>query len=121
VNRVLPGVLSASSPDPSVKSGETAEIALIGYQDQGNLGMGYLSAVLQRRGHSVLMIDVRDGPEKIAERLVARQPLVVGLSLIFQVFLPQFRKLARRLRGRGNQLALYDRRGTSPACAPTRY
>lgn len=101
MNSVLPGILSASSLDPPVKSGETAEIALIGYQDQGNLGMGYLSAVLQRRGHSVLMIDVRNGAEKIAERLVAQQPLVVGFSLIFQVFLPQFRKLARRLRAAG--------------------
>jgi len=101
VNRVLPGILSASSLDPPVKSSETAEIALIGYQDQGNLGMGYLSAVLQRQGHSVLMIDVRDRPEKVAERLVAQQPLVVGFSLIFQVFLPQFRKLARRLRAAG--------------------
>ena len=101
MNSVLPGILSASSLDPPVKSGETAEIALIGYQDQGNLGMGYLSAVLQRRGHSVLMIDVRDGSASIAERLASRQPLVVGFSLIFQVFLPQFRKLARRLRAAG--------------------
>jgi radical SAM superfamily enzyme YgiQ (UPF0313 family) len=76
-------------------------VALIGYQDQGNLGMGYLCAVLQRRGHSVQMIDVRDGAEKIAGRLRAQPPLVVGFSLIFQVFLPQFRKLARRLRAAG--------------------
>ena len=101
MDSVLPGILSASSLGPPVRSSETAEIALIGYQDQGNLGMGYLSAVLQQRGHTVQMIDVRDGPEKIAERLVLRQPLVVGFSLIFQVFLPQFRKLARRLRAAG--------------------
>jgi radical SAM superfamily enzyme YgiQ (UPF0313 family) len=101
VDSVLPGILSASSLDPPVSSGETAKIALIGYQDQGNLGMGYLSAVLQQRGHFVLMIDVRAGPEKIAEQLLAQQPLVVGFSLIFQVFLPQFRKLARHLRATG--------------------
>jgi anaerobic magnesium-protoporphyrin IX monomethyl ester cyclase len=101
VDSVLPGILSASSLDPPVRHGTTAEIALIGYQDQGNLGMGYLSAVLQQRGHAVQMIDVRDGPEKIAERLVSRQPLVVGFSLIFQVFLPQFRKIASRLRTAG--------------------
>ena len=101
MDSILPGILSASSLDPPVRSSETAKIALIGYQDQGNLGMGYLSAVLQRRGHTVLMIDVRDGPEKIAKRLVAQQPLLVGFSLIFQVFLPQFRKLARRLRAAG--------------------
>jgi radical SAM superfamily enzyme YgiQ (UPF0313 family) len=101
VDSVLPGILSASSLDPPVKSGETAVVALIGYQDQGNLGIGYLSAVLQRRGHTVLMMDVRMGAEKLAEQLVAQRPLVVGFSLIFQVFLPQFRKLARRLRAAG--------------------
>jgi anaerobic magnesium-protoporphyrin IX monomethyl ester cyclase len=101
VNSFLPGILDASSLDPPVRHGATAEIALIGYQDQGNLGMGYLSAVLQQRGHTVQMIDVRDGQEKIAERLLSRQPLVVGFSLIFQVFLPQFRKVASRLRAEG--------------------
>ena len=98
---ILPGILRVSSLDPPVRPSATAEIALIGYQDQGNLGMGYLSAVLQQRGHTVQMIDVRDGPEKIAERLVSRQPLVVGFSLIFQAFLPQFRRVAGRLRDAG--------------------
>lgn len=63
--------------------------------------MGYLSAVLQERGHTVQMIDVRDGPEKITERLVSQQPLVVGFSLIFQVFLPRFRRVAAHLRDHG--------------------
>ncbi len=98
---IIPGILTAPPPDALEGRCATADIALIGYQDQGNLGMGYLSAVLQQRGHTVLMIDVRDGPEKIAERLVSRQPLVVGFSLIFQVFLPQFRKVATRLRAVG--------------------
>jgi radical SAM superfamily enzyme YgiQ (UPF0313 family) len=71
---------------------------LIGYQDQGNLGMGYLAAVLQEHGRSVEMIDVRDGGERIAERLRGRQPVVVGFSLIFQFFLPQFRSVATHLR-----------------------
>jgi radical SAM superfamily enzyme YgiQ (UPF0313 family) len=101
VDRILPGILSGSPPIAPGKHDATADIALIGYQDQGNLGMGYLSAVLQQRGHTVQMIDVRDGPEKIAERLVSKQPLVVGFSLIFQVFLPQFRKVASRLRAEG--------------------
>ena len=39
------------------------EVLLVGYQDQGNLGMGYLASVLDEHGHSVEMIDVRDGPE----------------------------------------------------------
>jgi anaerobic magnesium-protoporphyrin IX monomethyl ester cyclase len=74
------------------------DVALVGYQDQGNLGMGYLAAVLDQRGRTAEMIDIRDGPEAIAKRLISRQPLVVGFSLIFQYFLPQYRRLASFLR-----------------------
>jgi anaerobic magnesium-protoporphyrin IX monomethyl ester cyclase len=77
------------------------DAVLIGYQDQGNLGMGYLAAVLREHGRSVEMIDVRDGPERIGERLIAAPPLVVGFSLIFQFFLPQYKRLAEHLRGVG--------------------
>jgi anaerobic magnesium-protoporphyrin IX monomethyl ester cyclase len=77
------------------------EVALVGYQDQGNLGMGYLAAVLQQNGHTIEMIEVRDGPERIAARLISRQPLLVGFSLIFQYFLPQFRRVANYLRSVG--------------------
>jgi anaerobic magnesium-protoporphyrin IX monomethyl ester cyclase len=96
-----PVVPDGSSRDRPPGAAPPGEVALIGYQDQGNLGMGYLSAVLQQRGHIVHMIDVRDGPDKIAERLAARPPAVVGFSLIFQVFLPQFRRVAARLRAAG--------------------
>jgi anaerobic magnesium-protoporphyrin IX monomethyl ester cyclase len=77
------------------------DAVLIGYQDQGNLGMGYLAAVLRQHGRSVEMIDVRDGPERIGERLLASPPLVVGFSLIFQFFLPQYQRLAAHLRAIG--------------------
>jgi radical SAM superfamily enzyme YgiQ (UPF0313 family) len=63
--------------------------------------MGYLAATLQREGRSVEMIDVREGPEKIGDRLQAGQPIVVGFSLIFQFFLPQFRRVATHLRDIG--------------------
>ena len=76
-------------------------MALIGFQDQGNLGMGYLVAVLRRHGCAAEMIEIRDGPEAIAKRLLERQPLVVGFSLIFQFFLPQYRRLAQSLRAAG--------------------
>lgn len=78
-----------------------AHVALVGYQDQGNLGMGYLAAVLKRHGCTADMIDIRDGGERIAARLAARPPLVVGFSLIFQFFLPQFREVAQYLRAAG--------------------
>jgi anaerobic magnesium-protoporphyrin IX monomethyl ester cyclase len=81
--------------------GRRVDVALIGYQDQGNLGMGYLAATLLEHGRSVDMIDVRDGSAQIAARLRADPPLVVGFSLIFQFFLPQFRRLAADLRRAG--------------------
>jgi len=76
-------------------------VVLIGYQDQGNLGMGYLAATLLEHGRTVELIDVRDGPARIAARLRADPPLVVGFSLIFQFFLPQFRRVAAQLRRAG--------------------
>jgi anaerobic magnesium-protoporphyrin IX monomethyl ester cyclase len=91
----------ASGPRQRVAKRAPVRVALIGYQDQGNLGMGYLAAVLQRHGYKAEMIDIRDGGAKIAARLLKQPPLVVGFSLIFQFFLPQFRRVAAHLRSAG--------------------
>jgi anaerobic magnesium-protoporphyrin IX monomethyl ester cyclase len=88
-------------PEPAGLVGDAVDVVLIGYQDQGNLGMGYLAATLLEHGRTVEMIDVRDGAGPIADRLRARPPLVVGFSLIFQFFLPQFRRVAAGLRDAG--------------------
>ena len=90
--------LSSLSGDCSANS---ADSVLIGYQDQGNLGMGYLAAVLKQQGTTVEMIDIRDSVESIISRLISRPPLVVGFSLIFQYYLPQYRRLAACLRSAG--------------------
>jgi anaerobic magnesium-protoporphyrin IX monomethyl ester cyclase len=92
---------SASVAEPETSARSVPDVVLIGYQDQGNLGMGYLAAVLQQHGRVVDMLDIRDGPQRIAARLVSRQPLLVGFSLIFQYFLPQYRRLASCLREAG--------------------
>jgi anaerobic magnesium-protoporphyrin IX monomethyl ester cyclase len=76
-------------------------VALIGFLDQGNLGMGYLSAVLRRHGCEPAWIEVRGAADAIAAEVLELRPLVVGFSLIFQFFLPQYRKLAQRLREAG--------------------
>jgi methylmalonyl-CoA mutase cobalamin-binding subunit len=77
------------------------DVALIGYQDQGNLGMGYLAAVLRRRGYTVELIEIRDDPAEMAARLGVCSPLIIGFSLIFQAFLPQFRRVAQQFRAAG--------------------
>jgi radical SAM superfamily enzyme YgiQ (UPF0313 family) len=93
-------VASAPAETPVIVRGKP-RVALIGFQDQGNLGLGYLSAVLRENGCSARMIEVRDGHDSIAAQLLRWQPLVVGFSLIFQFFLPQYRKLAQHLRAAG--------------------
>ena len=71
------------------------DVVLIGYQDQGNLGMGYLAAVLQQHGYVVDMVDIRDGADVIASRLIARPPLLVGFSLIWNVFFSPYGSFER--------------------------
>jgi anaerobic magnesium-protoporphyrin IX monomethyl ester cyclase len=91
----------ALATEPRVYAGAGIDVVLVGYQDQGNLGMGYLAAVLQQHGRTVEMIDIRDGPERLAAHLISRRPLLVGFSLIFQYFLPQYRRTASHLRHAG--------------------
>src|SRR5450759_3727243 len=74
---------------------------LIGFQDQGNLGLGYLASTLAERGFVAQTIDFRRGRESILEAVRETKPLLVGFSLIFQYFLPQFAQLASYLRDNG--------------------
>jgi len=76
-------------------------IALIGYHDQENLGLGYLAAVLKNAGYTVSVLDYRDGKERIRERLAELDPLLVGLSVIFQFHTPQVAELAAFLEANG--------------------
>lgn len=80
---------------------DRVEIALVGYQDQGNLGLGYLAAVVERRGWNATLYDIRDGGEELLRKLELRPPLIIGFSLIFQFFLPRYRELAQFLRSSG--------------------
>ena len=57
------------------------DVALIGYQDQGNLGMGYLASAAHIRGHRVELFDIRDGVDRIVAALEGQSPVVVGFSL----------------------------------------
>lgn len=91
-------------PDDHPGSGSTGvgpEVLLIGYQDQGNLGMGYLASTLHAHGHSAELVDIRIGPQAIVDLARAARPRVIGFSLIFQFYLPQFAGIARALRDAG--------------------
>jgi anaerobic magnesium-protoporphyrin IX monomethyl ester cyclase len=92
-------------------------VVLIGFQDQGNLGMGYLAGVLEERGFSVEMLEFRDGHDALVEAVVHREPLVVGFSLIFQYFLLDYVALARELRAH-NVSAHFTIGGHFPSLCP---
>ena len=76
-------------------------VMLVAYQDQDNLGVGYLGSVILEAGFRPLIIDYRLGREKILELARVHQPIVIGFSIIFQFHTPSFRELMRYLRDNG--------------------
>ena len=76
-------------------------VILIGFQEQGNLGVGYVASMLTRRGFAVRILDFRETRESILDTIRSAKPALVGFSLIFQYYVPQFRALAAYLRNNG--------------------
>lgn len=87
---------------PLVRDRDTTRpVALIGFQDQGNLGLGYLASTLQNAGYTVKMFDFQRNRAEILKALQECNPIVVGFSLIFQFYIRQFDSLIRYLRDHG--------------------
>lgn len=78
-----------------------ARVLLVGFEDQDNLGLRYLSSRLKQAGHAARLVGVADGPEPVLEAVRTFDPHVVGFSLIFQYLVPQFAALLSRLRSAG--------------------
>ena len=76
-------------------------VVLIGFQKIGNLGIGYLSAVLRRAGFAVRVIDIEASPADIIEEVIGERPVLVGFSLIFQYYIRRYGELMTRLRAAG--------------------
>jgi anaerobic magnesium-protoporphyrin IX monomethyl ester cyclase len=76
-------------------------VILVGFQVQGNLGLGYLAATLRQSGYRVEVFDFQHDREELLA--VARQlrPAVIGFSLIFQFYINQFSTLMKYLRAGG--------------------
>src|ERR1043165_6054011 len=71
---------------------------LIGFQNQGNLGLGYLAAVLRQYGYSVRVVDIEQAPEEILKTALEIKPLLIGFSLIFQFFIDRYAALLQAMR-----------------------
>ena len=79
----------------------TPSAILIGFQEQGNLGIGYVASTLTHRQFAVRILDFRERRESILAAIQQARPTVVGFSLIFQYYVPRFRELAAYLRDNG--------------------
>src|SRR5271157_5732874 len=60
-------------------------VVFIGFQDQENLGVGYLASVVLKAGFSPHILDYRLGAERLYECCAKLQPVCIGFSIIFQI------------------------------------
>ena len=76
-------------------------MVFVAYEGQDNLGVGYLSSMLQSRGFDVATVDFAMNNEDICKQVKAAEPLMVGFSLIFQFYLQRLQEVTRYLRLNG--------------------
>jgi radical SAM superfamily enzyme YgiQ (UPF0313 family) len=76
-------------------------VLLVGFEDQDNLGLRYLSSRLRQAGHESRIITVSGGVEPILAAIDLLNPDVVGFSLIFQYLVPQFAVVLHDIRAHG--------------------
>lgn len=89
----------ADAQDLSARPRDVARpILLIGFLDQGNLGLGYLAATLRAFGYRVEVADVEASPEDIVALVKRIDPLLIGFSLIFQFYIRRYGRTVRALR-----------------------
>jgi radical SAM superfamily enzyme YgiQ (UPF0313 family) len=76
-------------------------VVFVAFEEQDNLGVGYIASVLSEAGFNVKILDFRIGKERVLENIVHYEPLVVGFSIIFQYHIYDFKDLVTHLRERG--------------------
>jgi anaerobic magnesium-protoporphyrin IX monomethyl ester cyclase len=76
-------------------------VVIIAFGEYDNLGAGYLLSVLKSAGIDARMIDFRYDNEEILASLERHPPLVVGFSVIYEVYIEEFAVLTKYLRNGG--------------------
>lgn len=76
-------------------------ILFVAFQEQDNLGIGYLSSVLLEAGYRPIIVDFLCGEDILLQKIKDTKPLIVGFSLIFQYHIRDFQRLIRHLRVQG--------------------
>ncbi|ABF41337.1 Fe-S protein, radical SAM family [Candidatus Koribacter versatilis Ellin345] len=95
------GILPLPLFSSSLKRDTSRPVMLIGFQHQGNLGLGYLASTLREHGYSVLTCDFEAETSEIIESARQSKPMIVGFSLIFQFYIRKFDALMQALRAAG--------------------
>ena len=102
-------------PDITERARDTSRaVMLVGFLDQGNLGLGYLIAVLRDFGYRVVVVDVENEPDEILAVARRERPLLIGFSLIFQFYITRYERLIRHLR-RGGMACHFTMGGHFPS------
>ncbi len=76
----------------------TRPVMLIGFQEQANLGLGYLASNLRQSGYRVQVFDIESDPDILVRAAQELDPVLIGFSLIFQFYIERFGDLIGRMR-----------------------
>lgn len=79
----------------------SGRVLLVGFQDQDNLGLGYLASSLRAAGHEARIESFGTDALPLLRLALQWQPEVIGFSLIFQFMAPDFAEVIRALRAGG--------------------
>lgn len=76
-------------------------VLIVAFGEEENLGVGYLISVLKEAGIEASMIDFRYNDEDILAGIRRKNPVVVGFSLIYEMYIGHFARLIGLLRKNG--------------------
>jgi radical SAM superfamily enzyme YgiQ (UPF0313 family) len=76
-------------------------IVFVAITDYDNLGIGYMSAILEKSGFRTKIFDFRRKRSDLLKSLKKTDPLIIGFSIIFLNHINQFTDLIKYLRTRG--------------------
>ena len=98
--------IQQGQPDIGRGRDTSRPVMLVGFQHQGNLGLGYLTSVLRQCGYTVNVVDIEQDPAEIVKTARQTNPVLIGFSLIFQFYVSGYGELVRSLRAAGIQCHL---------------
>lgn len=76
-------------------------VILVAFEEQDNLGIGYIASVLLQNEIRVKIIDFRIGKKNILHQIMVYNPIIIGFSIIFQYYIYEFKDLINYLRENG--------------------